>query len=112
MQAVKRHEVQALMGEAHKAAENVAVSALTREVKRLMKGRAGAPAEVRAANVEKAYTLVNAAEALTEEPAARAALASAALLLSEAVEAGEPESKHGVEPAEEFFGGMLVMPKA
>lgn len=122
MQAVKRHEVVALMGEVHKAAGNVAVSALTKQVKRLMRGRPGIPAEKRAENVKQALALVHAAKALTEEPAAVEALGNAVVLLSAAVALGEPESKHAPKacmsateesnPVEEFFGGMLPMPKA
>ena len=95
MQAAKRHEVKALMSTVHKEAENEAVSLLTREVKRLMRGRAGASAESRAANVKSALSLVESvANLLLAEGTTIPAVFEAEALLNEAVEAGEPESKY------------------
>ena len=94
MKAEKRHEVRALMGEVHKAADNAAVSVLTREVRGLLRGGAGVPAEVRAKRVEKALALVETMTKLVEPKSeAMAAVFKAEALLQEAVEAGEPESK-------------------
>lgn len=113
MNQEKRHEVTTLMKTVHKEAGNVAVSALTKAVMREVRGFPGGTPEVYKARTEKALTLVEGALAVAETVglAVKHELFEAEALLNEAL-AEEPEAEDKpYDKVEEFFGGMLAMPK-